>query len=62
MKIAAYIWCILSIISLLVFAFTGRAVWATLDTQLGVDAIRFVLLLVFHMGGFLAALAVQEIK
>ena len=42
--------------SLLVYAFTGKALWVDLDTEKGSDAMRFLLLLTIHAAGIVCGI------
>lgn len=43
------IWAILAILSMLVYAFTTKTAWAPIDTQLGSDVMRGMLLTAIHI-------------
>ncbi len=63
MKLAAYfayIWCALSVVSLICYAFTGQTVWAPLDPK-GDGLARFILLFMLHIGGIVSP-AVLDIR
>lgn len=55
MKLVIRIWFAFSIVSLALYAFTGYTLWIPLQKG-GEDALRFMLLLAFHIAGVMAYL------
>jgi hypothetical protein len=49
-------WGLLSLLSMLVFAFTGAPLWAPVGVD-GEGFIRFSILFAFHLGGVIALIA-----
>ena len=59
MRLAAYVWCALSVASLAYYAMSGQAFWVKLDPQTD-GLLRFILLTGLHIGGPMSVLVIER--